>query len=124
MPPNEIISSVTEPPAPTARGVGEIVYRILTVAVDRSGNELIGVATPGLATTTQQAANQAAAGIDVEDFSVNAIIINAVVRYAPQRFPGAFPEITIVLDRVNKAFKLTVTDISQQYFGGLPSGGD
>jgi hypothetical protein len=91
MPPSEIVSSATEQPAPTPRGIGQIVYTILADAVDKAGNAQ-------------------------NDYDQT--IVNAVVRYAPEKFPGALPEIIIVLDRHNRAFRLVVHDFTQQTFGG------
>ena len=89
--PNEIISSVTEPPDPTARGMGQIVYTLLQDAI-------------------------AVAGAGKNEYDPT--IVNAVCRYAPAKYPGAFPEINITLDRWNKAFKLTVTETTREVFGG------
>jgi len=89
--PNEIVSSVTEPPDPTTRGMGQIVYTLLQDAVAVAGRM---------------------------EHEYDPTLLNAVVRYAPERFPGAFPEVTVVLDRVNRAFKITTQEITREVFGG------
>jgi hypothetical protein len=89
--PSEIVSAVTEPPAPTARGMGQIAYLLFLAAI-------------------------AEAGKMVNEF--DPILLDATARYAPERFPGAFPELTITLTQFNRAFKFTVTDVTGQTFGG------